>query len=184
MLFVDGENLTIRAERYAKENQITLIEGKNYLKETFIWLPNHVPTTNFVEVRSFLAAYATRAYYYTSMKADDTRIDTATEQLWNLGFTPQIFKKIRKEDKAKGVDIALTKDMLMHASQDHYEVACLIAGDGDYVPLVDEVKRLGKIVVCIFFGGNGMSPGLKMACDEFVDVGSEFIRAWKHGATA
>ena len=41
-------------------------------------------------------------------------------------------------------------------------------GDGDYVPLVEEVKRLGKIVVCVFFDvGNGLSPALKIACDEF-----------------
>jgi uncharacterized LabA/DUF88 family protein len=179
MLFVDGENLTIQAERFAAKSGITLVEGANYLKETFVWLPGRAPTNSFNGLRSYLHPYGMRAYYYTSMKADDSRIDAATERLWELGFTPQVFKKIRKEDKAKGVDIALTKDMLIHASQNHYEVACLLAGDGDYVPLVEEVKRFGKIVVCIFFGGNGLSPTLKIACDEFLDVGPPFIESWK-----
>src|SRR5258708_5463470 len=115
MLFVDGENFTIRAERFAREKSVTLFEGKNYLRETFIWLPNRKPTDVFDNLKSYLAPYGLRAYYYTSMKADDPKIDAATEQLWNLGFTPNVFKKVRKEDKAKGVDIALTKDMLSHA---------------------------------------------------------------------
>jgi uncharacterized LabA/DUF88 family protein len=108
------------------------------------------------------------------MKADDPTIAKATEQLWNLGFSPKVFKKVRKEDKAKGVDIALTKDMLSHAYQSHYEVACLIAGDGDYVPLVEEVKRMGKIVVCLFFEKHGLSPDLRIACDEFFDLERPF----------
>jgi len=31
--------------------------------------------------------------------------------------------------------------MLSHAFLDHYEVACLVTGDADYIPLVEEVKR-------------------------------------------
>ena len=34
----------------------------------------------------------------------------------------------------------------MAVFEDHYDVAVLIAGDGDYVPLVEEVKSLGKVV--------------------------------------
>ena len=40
--------------------------------------------------------------------------------------------------KAKGVDIALTTDMLSNAFLGNYDVAVLVAGDGDYVPLVEQ----------------------------------------------
>jgi uncharacterized LabA/DUF88 family protein len=186
MMFVDGENFTLRAERFASDNGIQLIDGGNYLKETLIWLPNRRPTAVMEgPIISYLASNGIRAYYYTSMKSDEDKINEARQRLWKLGFTPNVFKKIRKEDKAKGVDIALTKDMLVHASQNHYEVACLVAGDGDYVPLVEEVKRMGKIVVCMFFGDNksGLSDALKIASDEFYDISKIFTESWKFGAT-
>ena len=44
--------------------------------------------------------------------------------------------------RAKGVDIALTKDLLSHAFLDNYDAVVLVAGDGDYVPVVEELKRL------------------------------------------
>jgi uncharacterized LabA/DUF88 family protein len=89
--------------------------------------------------------HAIRSYYYTSVKGDDTAAMSVKRALRELGFHPEVFKKTREEDKAKGVDIALAKDFLSHAFLDNYDVALLIAGDGDYVPLITEVKRLGNI---------------------------------------
>jgi uncharacterized LabA/DUF88 family protein len=188
MMFVDGENFTVRGERFASESGLTLTEGPRYQKDTFLWLPNVQPTyaLDRSKIKASLSPRGIRAYYYTSMKADDPAVAATREKLWSLDFTPAVFKKIRKEDKAKGVDIALTKDMLVHAAHNHYEVACLVAGDGDYVPLVEEVKRMGKIVVCIFFSGNGsksgLSPSLKLACDEFYDIGRIFDSTWRTGS--
>ena len=39
-------------------------------------------------------------------------------------------------------------------------VAVLVAGDGDYVPLITEVKRLGKVVYVVFFNDYGLSTEL------------------------
>jgi uncharacterized LabA/DUF88 family protein len=77
---------------------------------------------------------------------DDPTLDSVRKQISGLGFNPVVFKRDSDQKKAKGVDIALTKDMLSHAFRDNYQIAVLVAGDGDYVPLVEEVKRLGKLV--------------------------------------
>jgi len=37
MVFVDGENLTIRAQRIAEKEGITLGEGPAYKQDVFIW---------------------------------------------------------------------------------------------------------------------------------------------------
>ncbi|HSR06511.1 MAG TPA: NYN domain-containing protein [Bryobacteraceae bacterium] len=169
MLFVDGENLTFRAQENALKHNVSMPEGQRYRKDTFIW-PFVNPPTVELPSRKYLAAMGQRAYYYTSIKGDDVAIASVKQDLWNLGFTPQVFKKVRQEEKAKGVDISLTKDMLSHAFFGHYEVACLVAGDGDYVPLVEEVKRQGKLVVCMFFADSGLNPALRLACDEFIDL--------------
>jgi uncharacterized LabA/DUF88 family protein len=90
-----------------------------------------------------------RANYYTSVVGDADKLNKVAKRLWALGFDPHVFKKARQEEKAKGVDIALTKDMLSHAFRNNYEIAVLYAGDGDYVPLVEEVKSLGKLFISI-----------------------------------
>jgi uncharacterized protein (TIGR00288 family) len=100
------------------------------------------------------------------------------QALWSLGFTPQVFRR-DKGRGSKGVDIALTKEMLSHAFRDNYDAAALVAADADYVPLVDEVKRLGKRVHVWFFNAPCLSPKLKLSADVFIDLAPRFEDLWK-----
>ena len=109
---------------------------------------------------------------------DDSRIASIREGLWEIGFHPEVFKKAKQQEKAKGVDIALAKDFLGNAFRHNYDVAFLFAGDGDYVQLVEEAKRLGKIVCVVFFSAHGLSPSLKMAADHFLPIDESFRLAW------
>jgi uncharacterized LabA/DUF88 family protein len=72
--------------------------------------------------------------------------------------------------KAKAVDIMLTKDLLSNAFLDNYDIAVLVAGDGDYVPVVNEIKRQGKIVLILFFRDFGLNPKLRLAADAFISL--------------
>jgi uncharacterized LabA/DUF88 family protein len=56
--------------------------------------------------------------------------------------------------------------MLLHAARKNYEVAILIAGDEDYVPLVEAVKSEGRRVY-VWAVSNGLSPALRRAADHF-----------------
>src|SRR3972149_607642 len=158
MAFVDGENLTLRAQEIAKTKNINFIEGKYYKKDLFMRLQDH----------------AVRSYYYTSVFGDDNKIAEIKSKIWACGFDPQVFKKARKEEKAKGVDIALTIGMLSHAYMNNYDVALLFSGDGDYTPVVNEVKRLGKAVYICAFSRSGLSEELKIASDSFIDIEPDF----------
>jgi len=79
------------------------------------------------------------------------------------------------------VDIALAKDFLSHAFLDNYDVAVLVAGDGNYVPLIIEVKRLGKVVYVVFFHDFGLSTELHSAADMFFEMGQFFLERWQAG---
>jgi uncharacterized LabA/DUF88 family protein len=47
------------------------------------------------------------------------------------------------------------------------------------VPLVEEVKRLGKIVcVAFFLEGKGLHPELKLSADRFCDLTPYFKGSW------
>jgi uncharacterized LabA/DUF88 family protein len=182
MLFVDGENLTIRAQKFASDNAVSLQEGAEYRKDIFVWFPGLKATpalTNTHDSPIKVQDHAIRAYYYTSLTGDDLQILSVKQALRSLGFHPEVFKKVRREEKAKGVDIALAKDFLSHAFLDNYDVAVLVAGDGDYVPLITEVKRLGKVVYVTFFRDYGLSTELHLAADMFFEMKHFFLKRWQ-----
>ena len=59
--------------------------------------------------------------------------------------------------------------MLSHAFRKNYDIAVLVAGDEDYVPLVKAVMSEGRRVV-IWFLSDGLSPKLVDAADHFFDL--------------
>lgn len=184
MLFVDGENFTIRAQELARQEGLSLdIAPTHHLRDVFVWLPGWRPLAGVHLRRIFPVenTLATRAYYYSSVVGDNEKVAGVRRSLRVLEFDPQVFKKPTGTAKSKGVDITLTKDMLSHAFQGHYDDAVLIAGDGDYVPLVEEVKRQGKRVYVGFFdrSGLGLSDDLRLTADRFGDLTPHFVDAWR-----
>jgi len=95
-----------------------------------------------------------------------------------LRFRPTCLQEGQPNEKTKGVDISLTKDMLSHAFHKNYDAVGLVAGDADYIPLVEEVKRHGKVVYVVFFRSEGLSPELRRSADKFVDIGPFFAKQW------
>jgi uncharacterized LabA/DUF88 family protein len=181
MLFVDGENFTIRAQELAKLHKFTLKKGRYYEPNVFVWLPNIAGRQSIVPNAPVgIQPVATRAYYYTSAVGDESKLTQIKESLWGLGFHPEVFKKERQSTRTKGVDIALAKDFLSNAFLNNYDAAVLLAGDADYVPMVNEVKRLGKLVYVIFFheSGLGLSRNLQVASDVFFKIDDSFMQEW------
>ena len=180
MLFVDGENLTARAQRVAKDAGVRLLEGRFYSRDTFVWIPYWLASSGMQVSRDNipLQASGVRAYYYASVVGDQQKIRSVQEALFEMQFTPKVFKK-PKNRPSKAVDITLATDMLGHAHRNDYDVAVLCAGDGDYVPLVEEVKRLGKGVRVAFFEGSGLSDELRLASDTVLYLDDLFLRWWK-----
>jgi uncharacterized LabA/DUF88 family protein len=184
MMFVDGENLTMRAQRLAQDKDILLQEGPYYMRDVLVWLPEIEATRRLLyseDGPEELQPLGVRAYYYTSTTGDEDKSRSIREALWSIGFQPEVFKKPRNRDRTKGVDIALATDLLGNAYRDNYDAAVLVAGDGDYVPLVEEVKRLGKVVHVAFFGekGRGLSPELRLASDRFWELEYAFAASWE-----
>lgn len=117
-----------------------------------------------------------RATYYTGVP--HSAVDETTERLLKIGFLPKVFVKARNR-ASKAVDIALATDMLTHAFRGNFDVAVLLAGDGDYLPLVQEVQRLGKRVHVAFFAEVGLSDDLRKSADDFLDITYSFLQGWR-----
>lgn len=178
MIFVDGENLTIRAKSLGQAKSLHYLEGAYYAKDIFIWIPGYQGTEFQLKGKWGASGLeAIRASYYTAVQGDEPKLEAVRESLWALGFEPNVFKKPAGRP-SKGVDITLTKDVLSHAYKDNYDVAMLITGDADYVPVVEEVKRTGKLVCVNFFAGEGLSQELRLAADFVLDLTDEFVDRW------
>jgi uncharacterized LabA/DUF88 family protein len=171
MQFIDGENLTITCQKLIEASGRRLKESALHKRNCFVW-PAFFPYSS-PDVRPiYIQGFPIRTYYYTSCVGSEEVLEDVRLKLWTIGFEPRVFKKAKQSQKTKAVDIALCTDMLSHAFRGNFEGAQLFAGDGDYVPLVEELKRLGKRVQVCFFG-EGVSPALKLAADAFNDITQE-----------
>ena len=187
MLFVDGENLTKRGQETLKAAGVTLKAGPHWRRDVFLWLPDLEASWAFFarqgsafmgqEWRGPRVRTATRAHYYTSSTSDEPEWTQTRLALRAMGFEPRLFK--RAAGRSKAVDVALATDVLTLASEGRYEVAVIFAGDGDYVPLVEAVKRIGLHVVVGFFEENGLNPELRIAADDYVDLTDDFVSRWR-----
>lgn len=177
MLFVDGENLTIRGQSLCAEKKVQLVEGPNYKEDCFLWFCGGQARNVRYQAENRLHDSALRAYYYTSVVGSDEILTQVKQSLRDMSFAPVVFRK-EKNRNSKGVDIALTKDVLSHAFRGNFEIAVLVAGDADYLPLVEEVQRLGKLVYIWFYADvkvGGLNPALRLASDHFYDITTDLL---------
>jgi uncharacterized LabA/DUF88 family protein len=159
MMFVDGENLAIRygAVLAGRQPQSHI----TYEPSVLVWSGHLQIPARIAEV--------VRVYFYTCVAQDEVRRQVIEEQLKSLGVhAPRVFSKV-KGKRSKRVDVSLATDMLTHAHRDNYDLAILIAGDEDYVPLVQAVMSEGKRVAVWFFK-DGLSRALKIAADHYYDL--------------
>jgi uncharacterized LabA/DUF88 family protein len=190
MLFVDGENFTLQAEAVAEERDIPLLAGPYYQPHVFMWWPGLAGTQPYSgsdewsrNMWDLAAPRAVRAYYYTSTTGGAVRANECRDAIWMLDFTPHVFTKERYA-RSKEVDITLARDVLGHGYRNDYDLVVIAAGDRDYVPLVNEIKRLGKVVVVMFFRDK-VAAELRYASDHFAAIDSLFEDRWKeHAAKA
>jgi len=166
MMFVDGENLAMRYGAMLKEAGKPLVATPWYRPDVMVWAQALSPDANSLPGTRIL-----RKHCYTSAAGDDVALAEIADWLKERRFeAPRVFKKEGTSKRSKQVDISLCTDMLLHGFRRHYDIAVLVAGDGDYVPLVRAVKSEGARVH-VWFVMNGLSPKLRREADYFVDIG-------------
>jgi uncharacterized LabA/DUF88 family protein len=121
-----------------------------------------------------------RSFYYTAVQGDDNLVEDVKREIKRVGFMPRVFKKPAGK-RAKRVDIMLATEALSNAHLRNYDVALLITGDEDYVPLVEEIQRMGRYVIIGFVTGPaaGLSDELILRADEFISLNDCFVDSWR-----
>ncbi len=136
----------------------------HFLENISVW-------SRFANIPHHLHCDVLRKYYYTAVQGDDHKIEDVESQLKNIGIeSPRVFKK-SKGRPSKRVDISIATEMLSRVNRGNYDIAILVAGDDDYVPLIRAIKNEGRRVVLWFFEGDrGLSERLVMQADYFFDI--------------
>ncbi len=79
----------------------------------------------------------------------------------------------------KGVDVALAVDMVRLATKGKIDVACIMTGDADFVPVINIVKDEG-VLVRLFYcecAGWYVRPELWKAVDERIKITAEVLES-------
>lgn len=165
MMFVDGENLAIRYKAELGDREP--VSHVTHVPDVLVW-------TQYASRRLGPQEFV-RRYYYTSARGDADARNELELKLKALGIeAPRVFPR-QKSGRSKRVDITLATDMLTHAQRGHYDIAILVGGDEDYVPLVEAVKSEGKRVA-VWALESGLSPALHKAADHFWNIGELLFR--------
>jgi uncharacterized protein (TIGR00288 family) len=77
-----------------------------------------------------------------------------------------VFKRDKGTKRSKGVDIALTIEALMQSYNKNVDSILLMTGDGDFLPLINEIKRMGIFVYLESFS-LGLNQDLKRSADYY-----------------
>jgi uncharacterized LabA/DUF88 family protein len=160
MYFIDGSNLLIELARQIPGGfraEAPVPEAITVARDIL------TKRLGFVDPASII-----RAYWFASYRGSDEIRRQYAVALRKAEFEPRLFPRIG--DKEKGVDIDLTREMLVNAFARNFQRAVLIAGDADYVTLVNEVKRYGVSICGAFFPGPALSDDLRLAFDRFYEL--------------
>lgn len=155
-------------EEYDTERVMVFVDGNNLyhrLKEKGwrTWTDIGLLAKRLVGNRTLVHIY----YYNAPPPGDKPHTERSNAYLSRVKKTPNLtfrFSWLQSTKKAdeygvyqsyqeKGCDTAITADVVSLAAKNEYDVAIIVASDGDYAPAAKTVASLGKSVELVYFPG-------------------------------
>jgi uncharacterized protein (TIGR00288 family) len=91
----------------------------------------------------------THALVYIRLSPHETGTEGWITKYRKLGFEPRFVIDYNHDNESKDVDTYLVADALETAYTTNTDVFVIASGDGDYVPLVNQLRKLGKKTVIV-----------------------------------
>lgn len=193
MVFIDYENFEIaRQKLYKRENLnndnqlpwidlvefpkklIDYIDPDLTLLKTFLFAPK--PDDNLMEAQGwrkktydFLNGLNNVDHY--SMISGRHVVRPVNDDYSSIDFTDKSTYYICE----KGTDINIAVETIKKAFFNSYDVAIIVSGDTDYLPVYDTLNSMGKLVIVVAVNGQSVSS-VKMHTDKQVILGIDFLK--------
>ncbi len=162
MMFIDGANLNKSAENLGF--RIDYMKLKEFLED-------------YLKRKG---CQLIRPYYYT---ADDRNPGRRKffDRLEVLGYDVRLIDIAQRGTKyiQKGVDILLATEMLFFGFNNNYDIAVLCSGDQDFLPMIQAVKDLGKLVYVVAFD-HSCAEKMRRIPDNYITLSEEIERIKKN----
>lgn len=142
-----------------------------------------------------LGAYVSRAIYACSCTGNDDKVHQMRVRLRKYKFEPIVIrepKDLRRRrnsslerhkliEKPKGCDIAIATRMVADAAADLYDCCLLFTSDADFLPAIEAVRNMGKIVWVFGYESalQKRSPYLYVP-DNFIDLRHRLQETWRN----
>ena len=162
---------------------IIFIDGSNFyhsVKETFDVHDNEVDFRKLIEIlrdgRLLIGVYYYNAPldrgYNEQVYWKQQKFFAELRKIPGFNVVLCTMRKITRPGKkpefaVKGDDIHIATDMVSFAYENTYDTAILVSGDGDFVPTIKRVQKLGKKVDNAYFRIS-RSNYLKNVCDSSI----------------
>jgi uncharacterized LabA/DUF88 family protein len=177
----------------------TYAQNHFYGKRKLGWLsfqPLHILIEN--SLRDKEQGYSHYKVVYSGWYQGLFQVNQATEHnlkldrkrhhdLMHAGIEPK-YVPMSQTQGEKGIDIAMAVDVLQVGLEGKIDVAALITGDGDFVPLVRALMKHGIRVMAVFFDyeedgrKSFINQRLLEACNYFLNI-NELEKDKRHLAT-
>jgi len=127
-----------------------------------------------------------RVFYYDALDRNASTDDATRQEAYlrrvsrlpftrvETGYIRQTRKLVREQ---KAVDVQLAVDALEAALYNRARAIILVAGDGDFAPLLDAIRRAGPFVTVVAFA-KSLSAELRDAADMVYELPDDFPREW------
>lgn len=116
---------------------------------------------------------------FTSKKASEEQLRfdrNLYHDLMHAGIEPK-YAPMSQADREKGIDVSMAVDALQTGLDGKFDIAALVTGDGDFVPLVRALMKQGIRVIAVYFAYEESSgkkcfvnERLLSACNYVVDI--------------
>lgn len=165
MVFIDGTNLLTEMSKQINVHFSPYKPSKPVIQLAGMIIRNLLYDRLIIGSRTGDDRVVQRMHWFSSHQGNEHTLLELRTHLREQKFEPTVLPK-NKDKNEKGVDVALTREMLINAFNHNYEIGLLISGDEDYIGLVNDAKRFGPLVFGSFFA-SGLSPELRLSFDHF-----------------
>lgn len=182
MKFTEFSDFT---KKYPNERVQVFIDGANLYEAMNDEIPGHTIDYHKLGLKLVGNRKIIRINYYISELNPEWDDGAKNQQRFlaavkHLPFVtvrtrPLRYSANKQKKWEKGIDILIATDMLTGAYLNGYDTVMLVSGDGDFAPVLDEIKKMGKRVENAFFL-QGRADALVGSCDVFVSLNKEMLK--------